>query len=211
MFITGLAPHNRRRSRLDLFVDGVIAGQISRQTAKKRALRPGLELTPEQVTDLLAEDQRHLALQAAAAMIARRPRSERQVRQALRRRKLDDEAITSCVERLKDARLLDDEDYARHYTESRDRTSPRSQRLLQQELLVAGVAREVAAAAVAEVSNEDAAYRVAERRRRSLDNLDEGTYRSRLGSYLQRRGFSWDIARSTVDRCWRELELTRDN
>ena len=73
------------------------------------------------------------------------------------------------------------------------------------------MAREVAAAAVAEVSNEDAAYRVAERRRRSLDNLDEGTYRSRLGSYLQRRGFSWDIARSTVDRCWRELELTRDN
>jgi regulatory protein len=210
MTITALTPHARRRSRLDVFVDGVLAGQISRHTAKKRALRPGLQIAPEQLAALLAEDQRHLALQAAVAMIARRPHSERQVRQALRRRRFDDNAVTASIEQLRDGRLLDDADYARHYTDSRDRTSPRSQRLLRQELLAAGVTRDVATEAVARISNEDAAYRVAQGRRRALALLDEQTYRTRLGLYLQRRGFSWDVARSTVDRCWRDREGAQD-
>lgn len=206
MTITALAPHARRRSRLDVFVDGILAGQISLHTARKRALRPGLELAPEQLAGLFAEDQRHLALQAAVAMIARRPHSERQVRHALRRRKLDDAAATAAIERLREARLLDDADYARHYADARNRTSPRSQRLLRQELLAAGVDADVATDAVAEISNEDAAYRVAQSRKRALDRLDEKTFRARLGLYLQRRGFSWDVARATVDRCWIERQ-----
>jgi len=204
MFITALNQHLRRRARLDLFVDGVVVGQISRHTAKKRSLRPGLELTPDQLAELVAEDQRHLALQAALAMIARRPRSERQVRSALRRRKLDDDAITASIERLKGARLLDDEAYAAHYAESRDRTSPRSQRLLRQELVAAGITFDAAEEAVADISNEDAAYRVASGRRRSLKRLEEQAYRNRLSAYLQRRGFGWDVIRATVERCWHE-------
>jgi regulatory protein len=209
MFITALNPHPRRRSRLDLFVDGVVAGQISRYTAKKRSLRPGLELTQEQLAELVAEDQRHLGLQAALAMIARRPRSERQVRIALRRRKIGDDAITASIERLTEARLLDDQAYAAHYAESRDRTSPRSQRLLRQELVAAGITVDAAEGAVADISNEDAAYRVASSRQRGLERLAEQAYRTRLSAFLQRRGFSWELIRKTVDRCWRELESTR--
>lgn len=205
MIITALVPHARRRSRLDVFVDGVIAGQVSRHTAKQRSLRTGLELTPEQVSGLLLEDQRYLALQAAAAMLARRPHSEGQVRRALRRRKLEAGAIDASIDRLKEARLLDDQDYARHYADLRNRTSPRSQRLIRQELLAAGVAAEIASDAVDAVSNEDAAYRVAQARHRSLEHLDERTYRQRLGRYLQRRGFSWDTAGHTIERCWQEL------
>lgn len=206
MHITAVTPHPRRRARVDIFVDGVVAGQISRHTAKKRSLRPGLELTTEQLSELLAEDQRHLALQAAVAMIARRPRSECQVRSALARRKLDGDAISTAIDRLAEAHLLDDAAYAAHYAESRDRTSPRSQRLLRKELIAAGIAYETASVAVSEISNEDAAYRVALSRSRSLERLDESAYRHRLAAYLQRRGFSWEVIRATVERCLRERE-----
>lgn len=209
MRITALTPHPRRRGRVDIFVDGVVAGQISRHTAKKRSLRPGLELTPEQLTELVAQDQRHLALDAAVSMIARRPRSERQVRSALARRKLDGDAISATIDRLKEAHLLDDTAYAMHYAESRDRTSPRSQRLLRQELIAAGIAFDAASVAVSEISNQDAAYRVAMSRSRSLERLDESAFKHRLAAYLQRRGFSWDVIRATVERCQRERESGR--
>jgi regulatory protein len=73
-----------------------------------------------------------------------------------------------------------------------------------QELRAHGVDAAVAAEAAAEVSDADAAYRVAARRLRSLAGLDERAFRGRLGSLLQRRGFGWEICKTTVERCWRE-------
>ena len=138
-------------------------------------------------------------------MLARRPCSERDVRQRLARRKFQPALIEDTVRKLHATRLLDDAAYARSWTESRDRISPRGRRLLVQELRAHGVAAAVAATAVADVSDADAAYRVAGRKMRSLAALDYQTFRNRLGSLLQRRGFGWEICKTTVERCWREL------
>ncbi len=137
-------------------------------------------------------------------MLARRPCSERDVRQRLARRRFDPALIDDTLRKLHDAKLLDDAAYARSFTEARDRISPRGRRLLVQELRAHGVAAAIATDAVAEVSDADAAYRVAERKLRSLAALDYQAFRNRLGSLLQRRGFGWEICKTTVDRCWRE-------
>ncbi len=204
MVVTAIERNSKRRSRLDIFVNGVIACDISRATAKNRDLHIGSDLGEGGVDALIAEDRRREALETAAAMIARRPRSEREVRRKLVQRKLPPEIVDATVARMIGARLLDDADYARSFTETRDRTSPRSQRLIVQELRAAGVATDTAALAVADISDADAAYRLAEGRLRSLRNVDEAKFRSRLGSLLQRRGFAWDVVRTTVDRCWSE-------
>ncbi|MBI5288290.1 MAG: hypothetical protein HY873_04905, partial [Chloroflexi bacterium] len=80
MIITAIEPHARRKARLDVFVDGVAACEISRATAKQRSLRVGLEVKPEQLDAIVADDRRRQAVDAAGAMLARRPRSEREVR-----------------------------------------------------------------------------------------------------------------------------------
>ncbi|MBI5288569.1 MAG: RecX family transcriptional regulator, partial [Chloroflexi bacterium] len=152
-------------------------------------------------------DRRRQAVDAAVAMLARRPRSEREVRQGLKRRRLDEATIEETVERLRASRLLDDAEYAHSFAESRGRTSPRSRRLLVQELRANGVDAAVAAQAVGEVSDAEAAYRLATGRMRSLSALNEQRFRSRLGGLLQRRGFGWEVTRQTVERCWSEMEL----
>ena len=67
-----------------------------------------------------------------------------------------------------------------------------------------GVEAAIADEAASAVSDEDAAYRLASRRLRSLAGLEHDVFRNRLGGYLQRRGFGWDVCRTTVERCWRE-------
>ena len=76
-------------------------------------------------------------------------------------------------------------------------------RLIARELRANGVEAAIADEAAAAVSDEDAAYRLAARRLRSLAGLEYDAFRNRLGAYLQRRGFGWDVCRATVDRCWR--------
>lgn len=210
MIVTALERNSRRRSRLDVYVDGIIACDIARATATRQGLRVGVDLGVGGVDALVAEDRRREALETAVAMLARRPRSERDVRQRLTQRKTAPALVDETVSRLKQERLLDDAAYARYMTEVRDRLAPRSQRLMAQELRAAGIDPVTATTAVEGVSDEDAAYRLASARVRSLDPLDEQKFRARLAGLLQRRGFGWGVIRTTVDRCWREANEEYD-
>ena len=203
MIITAIERSQKRRGRVDVYVDGALACVLGRAAASAEGLRPGQAVTPEQIAALVAADRRRQALDAAVSMLARRPRSEREVRQRLRQRKFEPELIDATVARLFATKLLDDAEYARAWTESRDRQSPRGSRLIARELRANGVEAAIADTAAAAVSDEDAAYRLASRRLRSLAGLEYEAFRNRLGGYLQRRGFGWDVCRSTVDRCWR--------
>jgi regulatory protein len=205
MVITAMIPHPRRKSRITVYLDGIVAGELTRASIKKHTLRPGLELTAEQFEAVVAEEQRRQALDAAVGMLARRPHSEREVRQRLRRRKLDAAVIDQTLERLKEALLIDDAEFARSYADLRLRASPRSRRLVQQELRAAGVEAAVASDAVEELSDDEAAYRLACGRMRSLSRLDADAFAARLAGLLRRRGFGWDVTRRTLERCRAEV------
>jgi len=202
--ITAIERSPLHRARVDVYVDGVRTFEVARSALGPHGLRLGRAIDRAEIEAIVAGERRRMALDAAVTMLAHRPRSEREVRQRLARGKFEPALIDETLARLHDAKLLDDAAYARSWTESRDRTSPRGRRLLVQELRAHGVDAAVAAEAAAEVSDADAAYRVAARRRRSLAGLDYQSFRSRLASLLQRRGFGWEICKTTVERCWRE-------
>jgi regulatory protein len=204
MIITAVEPAQNRRGRVEVYVDGVVAFDIARTTAMGRGLRPGGAIDAAQIDAIVAADRRRGALETAA-MLARRPRSEREVRRRLAQRRFDSTLIDETVTRLRDLKLLDDAEFARAWTESRDRSSPRGRRLIVQELRAAGVALPTAIEAASGVLEEKAAYRVGVKRARALASCDYRAFRDKLGAHLQRRGFGWETARATVDRCWREL------
>ena len=209
MIITAVESTRKRRGRVDVYVDGVVAFDVARATAAARGLRPGVGIDGVEIETIVASDRRRAALETAAAMLARRPHSEREVRRRLALRQFEAGLIDETVARLRDLRLLDDAEFARAWTESRDRSSPRGRRLIVQELRTAGVAAPTAVEAASAVSEDEAAYRVAEKKSRALASCEYRAFRDKLGSHLQRRGFGWDVARATVERCWRELESGR--
>jgi regulatory protein len=144
-------------------------------------------------------------MQTAVAMLARRPRSEREVRRRLAQRRIPPDIADETIGKLLAAKFLDDGEFARGWAEAREAASPRGRRLVERELRALGVAAEVAAEATVDLSDPDAAYAAAARRARTLRDADYATFRARLAPFLQRRGFAWDVIRDTVDRCWREL------
>ena len=210
MIITAVEPAPKRRGRVAVFVDGVAAFDVARSTAASRGLRPGAAIDDAEIAAIVAADRRRAALETAVAMLARRPRSEREVRRRLATRKFDAALVDETVARLRELKLLDDAEFARAWTESRDRSSPRGRRLIVQELRAAGVTAPTAVDAASAVSEDEAAYRVAEKKARALTSCDYRAFRDKLGAHLQRRGFGWETARATVDRCWREMQARTD-
>ena len=139
-------------------------------------------------------------------MLARAPRSARDLRRRLLLKGEAEADVDATIERLTVAGLLDDAAFARAFVRSKVSSQGFSRRRLQLELAKRGVAREVAEGAIVEVLHDDDVdesaniERVARKKLRALGGLGEETQRRRLFAYLARRGYDADDVRAVLRR-----------
>jgi regulatory protein len=201
--VSALQVQARNPRRVNVFLDGTYAFALSLEVATQAGLKPGLALTGEQVAALEAQDTWQKTYDATLSFLSYRPRSETEVQRYLSRRKVPAEICKRVLARLKESGLVDDEAFARFWVENRDAFSPRSARALRSELRSKGISSDTIDAQVAG-DDSDAAYRAATKKLRSLAGADKDTFRSKLLSFLQRRGFGYETSREVVNRLWRE-------
>ncbi len=123
------------------------------------------------------------------------------------------DAITAAIDRLRKQGLLDDVAFAQYWLDQRRQFRPRGARLLRAELRQRGVPASLAAEATQALeaaSVEDDAYRVARKpgQRLAQAGVDERTFRTRLGQFLARRGFDWDVIAPVVERLRQEISTS---
>ena len=193
---------------MSLFIDGEFAFGLLSIEMMKRGLKRGDELTQSDIEQLLAVDEIERAVTAALTFVSYRPRSEREVRDRLRLRDFSQPAIDQAVERMRGWEYLNDEEFARWWVENRGEHRPRGKRLLAGELRTKGVSSEVINEVLeaAEIDEFPAALEVARKRMNSLSGLDRQAQERRLGSYLARRGYGWDVVGPVLKTLFSEAE-----
>ncbi len=201
--ITAIETQKRRKSRANVFLDGGFGFGVSLAVIEEAGLRPGQIMHDSDIEELVRADLVRGCFDAALRYLSYRPRSEAELRTRLRR-KFDDSTIEQVLLKLKEQRLMDDAAFAQFWKENRQTFSPRSRRLLKLELRRKGVDLQTVDEALAGLDDELNAYRAAQKRARSLSNLDYHSFRQRLGGFLQRRGFGYGVIGLTVERLWRE-------
>ena len=213
MNITALDPSPRRPDWWHISIDGAYAFSLDGATVIAEALIPGLSLTEDDVGRLRALADESRLLDAALTFLTARPRSRAEVRRRLLQPRRNRpapaaETVDRVLDRLAEKRLLDDREFADYWVEQRERFSPRSSYALAQELRQRGVDRDTADAAIDDERDSQRALDAARQRVRALGGLDYETFRAKLTAFLQRRGFSYSIARETVRALWEETHGT---
>lgn len=193
--VTSVSPTQRDPQRVSVFIDGSFAFALPAIEAVNRGLKRGVELDEAAVQELAALAEAEKAVEAAMTFVSYRPRSEREVRDRLRRREFSPPAIDYAIEKMRGWKYLDDRSFAEFWVENRVEHSPKGRRALASELRAKGVDREVVDTVLEEtdLSEDVAALELARKRLRSLSGLDEQTQKRRLGAYLGRRGYGWDV------------------
>jgi len=170
-------------------------------------LEKGQKLTIAQMEDLLRADAESRCRLAAWRLLNVRPRSETELRRALRQRQHLTPAIDGIVAELKEKGFLDDQSFAQGFVQQRTarRQGPR---LIQQELKTRGVARpvvqEVMDGAVSDdKQREDMEVLLTRWNRRSKP--EDAKKRAQVAAaYLLRRGFDpalvWPAIRAFFGR-----------
>ena len=189
--ITALTAQKRNPERVNVYLDGAFAFGLPAITAAR--LKVGQTLSSEEISALQQENLVDKARQSAIRFIGYRPRSVMEVRRNLRDKDYDEPVIEHVLERLQAVELLDDVAFAHYWVEQRETFKPRSQMALRLELQQKGVARNVIERALAKVDETAAARRAAEKQARRWLHLPEDAFRTRLGRFLQRRGFSYGV------------------
>ena len=194
-----------------LCLDADIEMVVSLEVCLQRGLRIGDDITGAQLDEIQAAEERRRCLESALRLLSYRQRSEAELRDRLMRKRVPPEVVQDTMERLRSAGLLDDQEFARSWVESRNQRAPRSRRLAAAELRARGVTRGVVEDVTAIIDERDAAYRAAERRARSFAALSYVEFRQRIGGLLLRRGFDYEVVRETVRTLWREVAAEADS
>ncbi len=175
MRITALEPQARNPERINVFVDDRFLLGVSAAVVLQLGLELEQELQPAQLEQL---------------------RSEATLQQ------------TAVLARLAHLDLIDDRAFASFWVETREQFSPRGSHALKNELRLKGVERDVVDELVDEEKDEERALIAGRKKALSLlhlPSMDYATFRTRLGSFLQRRGFGYEVSTRTVRTLWKEM------
>jgi regulatory protein len=197
--ITGV---RERRDRARIFVDGAFWAEIDASVAAERGLRVGVALSLEELSEARVAGERALAMNRALGFLGYRARSEKEMRDRLRRYGYGDQTVEGVVGRLKELGYLDDADFAR--LAAREKARKYGPRRVLGELRKSGLDSQIAQDAVDEEfagrSELEEAFSAAERRYNRGGSEAEAR---KVYGFLMRRGYSAEVC-SEVAREYRE-------
>lgn len=204
--ITALAYPKGNPGRVKVFLNGRFSFTLTRSLAEEARLSVGEFVSPQQVEALRGKDMLYACREAALRLFSYRPQSQKELAAKLGRR-FDPEVVEQTLASLRGQGLVDDAAFARFWAENRQSHRPRGCRLLKTELKLKGVATEIVEETVKGLDDEEGAYRAGQKKARTLDGSDFAGFQRRLGNFLLRRGFGYQVSRLTVDRLWQEGQV----
>jgi regulatory protein len=207
--ITAINAQKRNPNRVNIHLDGEFAFGLQRITAAWLSL--GQELDDEKIARLKAEDGKEVAYQKALNFLSYRQRSLSEIQQRLKEHEIAPEVIEYVLERLKNAGLVNDEQFAQRWAENRAELRPRSRRALAQELRQHGVDQQTIDETLTSFDDDELAYQAALRRAPRFEGLEWKDFRMKLFRYLAQRGFNYETSSQAIARVWETLQATRSD
>ena len=172
--------------------------------SKSRKSKSGATtVAPDLVTDA-DRDYEGAAQTICLNALAVRAKSRGELAAHLKRRGIPVEVADLVLDRLERSGLINDLEFAKAWSTSRLSSKKISKRVLAQELRQKGVADDLIALALDEISIDDefeAALQLGSRKARSLQNYAEEVRERRITSALARKGYSYSI----ISRVLREV------
>ena len=143
------------------------------------------------------------ALNTALRYLGYRARTEAEVRRRLQNH-FPQSLIEQVMGHLHKLQLLGDREFARMWVEDRLTRSPRGRLLLRKELLTKGIGRETIDEVLTFADEEASAYQAGRHKLRTAAASTFQEFQKKLGPFLRRRGFSFEVIDPVLQRLWEE-------
>ncbi|OGH11818.1 MAG: hypothetical protein A2857_03925 [Candidatus Levybacteria bacterium RIFCSPHIGHO2_01_FULL_36_15] len=138
----------------------------------------------------------------AIKFLSYRPRSEKEVKDFLFKKKFSENIISQTLNFLKEHKLVDDIEFAKWWIEQRQEFKAKSKFIIKQELLFKGVAKEVIENILEKsLGDFEVALALFEKNMRKFKNYKGQELFNKAASFLQRKGFKWEVIEKILKKC----------
>ena len=134
-----------------------------------------------------------------------RPRSEKEVRRYLVKKKADDLTLERIINSLKEHNFINDFDFTKWWIEQRTKFRPKAARLIKIELLQKGIDKDLIEEILQDKTIQtetdlDKAKKIAQKKILRYKNEEPQKKYEKMVRFLASRGFDWDTIKEVVDQ-----------
>lgn len=194
MRITNLE-YQKNKKRINVYIDNKFAFGIDEEIRFKYSIHVDDEVSEEFVKDVLKAEEQLKVNNHALRLLAYRQRSEKEIEIALRRKDYEEENINYTLDYLKRNKYINDEYFAKSFIADKQNLNGYGYQRIKYELIKKGIDKEIIESYLINDSDEEfeLALNIGRKKLKSYSNQDKNAIWRKLGGFLQRRGYSYEI------------------
>lgn len=132
-----------------------------------------------------------------------RPRSEKELREYLVKKKASDKEVSLILTRLSELKIFDDREFTAWWIRSRQLSRPKGQRVIRMELKQKGISQDIIDEVFDQgeevIADSTLIQAIATKQAPKIKHETRQEFVQKLGMFLMRRGFSYEDIRPVVD------------
>jgi len=195
----------KKSKRYNIFLDGEFSFGVSETVLTQFHLQEGQTIFQELISKIQDEELWTVTKLYVLRLLARTMRTEFEIRNKLKKRNITEEMISRMITWLYEHKFLNDEHYSQTFVTSKLHRKHTSKKLLQQQLRTKGIPSQIINTSLKAITGEieiGNAMLIAEKKVNQLSNSHRVATlemrRRRVGEFLVRKGFSYDIVKKVL-------------
>lgn len=194
MKITNLE-YQRNKKRINVYIDGEFAFGIDEDLRFKYSIHVDDEVTDDFIQDVLKAEEQLKVNNNALRLLSYRQRSEKEIEVALRRKGFNEDNIGQTIGYLKKNKYIDDQYFAKSFIADKQNLNSYGAQRIRYELIMKGISKDIIDSILVENDDEEfeLALNIGSKKLKSYKDEDRKKIWNKLGGFLQRKGYSYDI------------------
>ncbi|MBB6215314.1 regulatory protein [Anaerosolibacter carboniphilus] len=202
--ITKIEQQEKNKGRYSIYVDHQFAFGISEDLLVKYRLLKGKEIDPASMETIIEEEEQNKANHYALKLLSFRGRTRQEVEKKMKEKEYEAPTIEKTLAFLQTHNYINDEDFAASYIRDKVNIQKLGKMRIKQELYQKGIDKTTVQEAINEQIDPIDEFETAlDLGRKKLNstyrNDDKNAQYRKLGSFLQRRGYDYDIIKKVLN------------
>lgn len=201
--ITQIRPQKNNK-RVNIYLDGKFGFGIDLENFVALGLKVDQEISDKEIKEIVKKAEFQKTLDKLLRFSTLRPRSEKEIIDYFKRKKIHESLHDELFNRLNRLELIDDMKFAEWWVGQRIQFTSKSKRELEFELRKKGIDKETINKVLGEgkIDEEKAARELLGKKAYKWTNLSGIEAKQKKTQYLAGKGFSWEVIEKVVGKMY---------
>jgi regulatory protein len=190
----------KNQKRVNINLDGSFGFGLDLENFMKLQLKVNQELTQEEINEIIKKGEFQKCLDKIINFAMVRPRSEREIKDYYRRKKIPESIQEELINRLKKLELLDDIKFAQWWVRQRLEFKNKSKKDITFELRQKGIDNQTIINVLddSEIDEVKIATELITKKLYKWQKYNEKEKKQKISQYLAGKGFGWNVVNDVL-------------